>query len=110
MGNLQTVVHAYNLDTRKPEDKAAYKLLRNQLRGWPSKMKSPDGGKSSYYFGFGQKHDGQTISLETDFLFNNQWNTAPLPGSEKGWRVFDWAEDAIYNDYGTEDRHTRRGY
>jgi hypothetical protein len=39
--------------------------------------------------------DGCEVTLETKFLFTNQWNTAPTETSDKGLRVFDWAE-AIY--------------
>jgi hypothetical protein len=35
------------------------------------------------------------VELETDFLFDNQWNTSPTATSENGLRVFDWSE-AIY--------------
>jgi hypothetical protein len=33
--------------------------------------------------------------LETKFLFNNQWNTAPVSTSDTGLRVFDWHEQYI---------------
>jgi hypothetical protein len=107
---MKTILHAYNLDTSKPEDAKAYAELCKRLKDWPHQMKSHGGGRTSYYFGIGQQLDGKTIELETAFLFNNQWNTAPFPGSEKGWRVFDWAEDAIFTDNGSENLRTRRGY
>jgi hypothetical protein len=38
--------------------------------------------------------NNRELSLETDFVFDNQWNTAPVEGvSAEGLRVFDWAED-----------------
>jgi hypothetical protein len=109
---MKTILHAYNYDLSKPEDATAYAALCEQLKGWPHQMKSHDGGKSSYYFGLGQQLDGKTIELETDFLFNNQWNSAPgTAGSDKGWRLFDWAEDAIFSSYsGAENLKSRRGY
>lgn len=49
-----------------------------------------DGG----YYGAVRKIDGREVELETSFLFDNQWNTAPIEGiSKPGLRVFDWAED-----------------
>jgi len=40
---------------------------------------------------------GQTIRLETEFIFGNQWNTGPTKTSEQGLRVFDWAETIYPN-------------
>lgn len=109
---IQTVVHAYNLDTSKPDDAKAYAEMCDGLKGWPHRMKSLSMGRddNGYYFGFGSHHDGQTITLETDFLFENQWNTAPEEEGKNGWRVFDWAEDALFYPNGRENLTTRRGY
>ena len=37
------------------------------------------------------------IELETKFLFDDQWNTAPNVCSASGLRVFDWAENIFPN-------------
>lgn len=47
----------------------------------------------------------QVIELETSHLFNNQWNTAPIPGvTEKGLRVFHAME------YVFENKNVKEGY
>lgn len=88
---IKTVLHTYDFDLRKPEQKAAWEALRDNLATWPHKMESW-GGASHYYFV--ARLDGKEIELETRHLFDNQWNTGPVEGSDKGLRVFDWALDA----------------
>lgn len=42
---------------------------------------------------------GMTLEVETDFLFNDQYNTAPIPGvSEQGMRIMDESVDAVIDD------------
>lgn len=42
--------------------------------------------------------DGEEVELETEHIFNNQWNTAPIPGiSESGLRLMDWKQDLWSN-------------
>src|SRR5215469_1801855 len=97
---MQTIVHAYYYDTTEPEQKAAYEALCERLKDWPHQMKSHTGTGLNHggYHSTGKALDGKTIELETDHLFDNQWNTTPIPGfSEKGYRVFDWAEDAYFH-------------
>lgn len=89
MKTISTVFHAYNYDTRKPEELAAYKELRARLADGPHQMHS----FGEYYH---PEIDGRTIELETAFLFDNQWNTAPIDGfSDQGYRLFDWAEEYL---------------
>ena len=110
---MKTIVHAYSYDTSKPEDKAAYEALCSMLKDLPRRMKSHtgDGLNNGGYHRTGQSLDGQTIELETAYLFENQWNTAPIPGfSENGYRVFDWAEDAYFSAGGRENLTLRTGY
>jgi hypothetical protein len=40
--------------------------------------------------------DGLVIPLETEFVFDNQWNTGPVPGYPNGLRVFDHCSDVIW--------------
>lgn len=89
---IKTVIHAYRFDVKVPAEKAAYQELRAKLKDGPHLMESW-GGASHY--AFVADIDGQEIELETECLFDNQWNTAPIAGhSENGLRVFDWAQDA----------------
>lgn len=102
---MHTVFHAYWFDTSKPEDKAAYAELAEKLKDWPHRMKS--WGEGSHYL---PALNGKTVELETAFLFDNQWNTAPIEGlSDKGLRVFDWAEDAIPS-FERGSRFIKRGH
>lgn len=104
---MKTKIHAYNFDTTKPAEKAAYAALVAKLKTGPRWMKS-HGGQGHY--DFVRDLDGQEIELETAHLFDNQWNTAPIEGkTEKGLRVFDWAEDVIYIN-GRENKTTKRGH
>lgn len=107
---MQTTVHAYHFDTSIQNERTAWEALRAKLATWPHRMKSLTMGES--YYETGRKLDGQTVTLETKHLFNNQWNTAPIEGvSTVGLRVFDWAQDAIFRPYnGSENKTIKRGY
>ncbi len=92
---MHTVIHAYKFDTSKPAEGESYGALRTKLEGMGLKcFETLSAGKGHY------EHvkaiDGQAIALETEHLFDNQWNTAPIAGqSDKGLRVFDWAQDYL---------------
>jgi hypothetical protein len=93
---MQTTIHAYNFDTREADQREAYEALRMKLQGAGLKCFETWGGEGHY--SFVRDIDGQTITLETSCLFDNQWNTAPIAGkSDKGLRVFDWAQDYPIN-------------
>lgn len=100
MATIKTKIHPYCFNTNNPTEKAAYLELREKLKASvPHPMVSWSADGSGHYFTFSKMPDGMVIELETDFLFDNQWNTAPIDGfSEKGFRVFDWAEDARHRD------------
>lgn len=90
---MKTTIHTYFFDCAIPEQNAAYKALKEKLKAQGLSVFCTWGGKSGHYQSV-NKINGQTIELETAHLFNNQWNTAPIEGhSDKGLRVFDWAED-----------------
>lgn len=96
MQTIKAVMHAYNFDTTKADEKAAYNELKAKLSAMGLTCFEAHGG-GSYYL---PNLDGATVELETKHLFNNQWNTAPIAGvSDKGLRVFDWAQD--YRPYGS---------
>jgi hypothetical protein len=88
---MQTIVHVYDFDAKHSEaDRAAYEELCTKLEASRVRPMISGGGASHYR----PDLDGVTVELETEHLFDNQWNTAPLPGADKGLRLFDWAQDA----------------
>ena len=93
---MKTTIHTYCFDISKPAEKAAYESLAASLKKQGLKVFETWGLGSGHYHPF-SAYDGAEIELETSSLFNNQWNTAPCMGSEKGWRVFDWAQDYPIN-------------
>jgi hypothetical protein len=104
---IRTIVHAYNFDTSKAHEAAEYAALVAARQAEGREVFKSHGGGGSHYM---PELDGAAVDLETAHVFDNQWNTGPIPGvSEKGRRVFDWAEDAIWN-YGRENLTTRRGH
>lgn len=95
MTTLKTTVNTYRFDTRKPEEKAAYKALCAELTAQGLACFESHGGQ--LHATTGRKLQGHAITLETKHLFSNQWNTAPIAGvSDIGLRVFDWAQDSAY--------------
>lgn len=91
---IQTTYRAfcYNLD--KPEEKAQWQALKKRLKrdGRGRIMESWSWDGDSHYR---PKLDGTVLTLETEHVFDNQWNTTPVAGvSDRGLRVFDWALDA----------------
>ncbi len=93
---MKTTIHTYQFNTRNPEEKAAWDALRKQLKTThPNCMESHGGGLH-----YQSKLNGLVVTLETSSIFDNQWNTAPIPNvSDSGLRVFDWALD--YNPGGS---------
>lgn len=92
---LQTTIHTYRYNLDIPAEKQAYEALCERMKAQGVRCFDTWGGKHPHYR---PELDGLTIELETKFLFNNQWNTAPVAGvSELGLRVFDWAQDYIDN-------------
>lgn len=94
---MQTTIHAYEYDTSNPQQAEAYRALCEQLaaRGLVlNPSLSLDYPKSREFRQMIRDLDGRPVEIETQFLFGDQWNTAPIPGiSEKGLRVFNWHED-----------------
>ncbi len=88
--SIQTIAHAYHFNTRNANELAVYNELKKSLSAMGLKCFKTWGGNSHYM----PKIDNLTIDLETSSLFDNQWNTSPIPGiTDKGLRVFDWAQD-----------------
>lgn len=92
MQTIKTVVHAYQFNIRNAEEAQGYKALREKLKALGLKCFETHGGE--LHITTGRKLDGKTVQLETDFVFDNQWNTTPIEGlSDKGYRLMDWAQD-----------------
>lgn len=92
MSNIRTVAHAYQFNTNKADELAAFKALHAKLSAMGLKCFESHGG--ALHIATGRKIDGLTIELETAHVFDNQWNTAPIDGvTDKGLRVMDWAQD-----------------
>lgn len=90
---MKTTYHAYYFDTSKPEQAAQWKKLKKKLT---------DAGYRKFHAltertMCDKSLDGKEIELDDKHLYNNQWNTKPIPGkSETGLRIFDWAQDYIW--------------
>lgn len=92
MPNITTTMRSYYFDTRKPAEAEAYRELSERLTAQGLDCFETWGGGGSHYDA--RFADGLTIELETEHLFSNQWNTAPIAGIRgSGLRVFDWAQD-----------------
>lgn len=101
---MKTTIHTYSFDLRNPSQAKAWGELSAKLsKSHPHCMESHGG--VGHYTPLAS-HDGETVTLETAHLFNNQWNTAPGCLSAQGYRVFDWALD--YNPGG--DAKIKRGH
>lgn len=100
MSNIKTALHHYRFDCSKPAEKSAYTELReNVLKkiGFPVWTMDLQYGYTANPAGwdFIKKIRGAAgpVELETNHVFNNQWNSAPIPGiSENGFRLFNWSE------------------
>lgn len=98
-GIIETVLHYYYFNTAIPEQKHQYEILTRELKAKGLKLfDSISSNSSDYYNNSIRPLDGKIIQLETNFLFNNQWNTAETETSKTGLRVFDWAEGIYINN------------
>lgn len=96
--SLQTKIYTYYFNIEKPKEREAYRELCERLTAQGLKVfASLSLDQLKNHSNPFHKYSGETVILETEHLFNNQWNTGPFAGSDKGWRVFDWAEDIFPN-------------
>jgi len=92
---IPTMYRAYSFDVvRNPGDAEAYAALCALLTGQGLRM---------FHVWADPKErtrlpsQDTPVELETAHLFDNQWNTAPMPGLPTGARVFDWYEGIYPN-------------
>lgn len=94
---IKTTIHTYRFDVSTSEGRAGYAALCEKMKALGVDVFCTWGGGLGHFTPF-TKIDGREIELDVNHLFSNQWNTAPISGfSEKGYRVFDWAEDYPIN-------------
>jgi hypothetical protein len=92
---MKTTIHSYFFDIRKPEEAAQYAALQERMTARGTPCFETWSGESHYDARFA---GGLEVEIDTTHVFRNQWNTAPIPGvSDKGLRVFDWAQDYPIN-------------
>jgi hypothetical protein len=95
---MKTKLHVYHFDMAKPDDKAAYEALCAKLTAQGLKCFESWGDPRSGGHYSGVKDLAGEVVLETEHLFENQWNTSTH-------RVFDWAQD-----YQHEAKWLKRGH
>lgn len=85
--NIKTVLHAYNFDLCDVDQLQHWRDLKARLASMGLECFETHGGGSHY-----RPDLAGPVELETNCLFDNQWNTAATEASN-GHRVFDWAKD-----------------
>lgn len=95
---IKTKLRTYRIDTSTPEGRMEWGDLEAKLVGMGLKCHeswSKAGQRVHYQIGAAIAGDESwaEIELETGYLFDDQWNTAPINGGN-GYRVMDWALDA----------------
>jgi len=103
--NLKTRIYFYRFDISKPDAKEWYEALSKKLSATNGELFDSISAEGyDFYTKKIQPLHGKVIELETKFLFNNQWNTAPTRTSASGLRVFDWGETILW-----ERKHIKIG-
>ncbi len=106
---MKTKLHSYYFDCADLEQNKSYRELTETLRatkGCGKRMKSHGGG--SHYSA--SWLNGVEIEIDPSCLFDNQWNTSAESANAPNMRVFDWAEDALFDRMGRENKTIKRGH
>jgi len=104
---MKTKIYYYAYDTRKPDAAKDYAAFCEHMQATPGRGHLHDAIEAGSHIA--PALNGQEIELESQHLFDNQWNTAAIEGvSDKGLRVFDWCENAIF--YGGQRSEMRTGW
>lgn len=102
---MKTTLHYYRYDVSKDTQRGEYDQLCKTLREMGlNKFAGIGLDDSKHYRQHIKGLDDRTLELETECIFNNQWNTARTPTSESGLRVFDW-DECIF-----DNRSIKQGY
>jgi len=95
---MKTIINYYRFDISDITQNEEYlKLSTILINLGLKKFDSIAESHHRFYNDLIKPLNGQEIELETEFLFNNQWNTGKTQTSEKGFRVFDWSEPIYPN-------------
>lgn len=105
---IRTKIKYYRYELDKPEDNKRYKLLSDCLKNQGLKLfdcislelQSYE-KKTNFFNKIKQLENKGFIELETEYIFNNQWNTTE---ESLNLRVFDWYEEIYPN------RKIKEGY
>jgi hypothetical protein len=112
---MKTILHSYCFNTNHPAEKTAWEALKLQLKGmglrchetWsPAAPYACTHGAVGSAIALGNNTSAE-VELETKYLFDDQWNSAPIGESENGYRLMDWALD--YRVEGSM-KHMKAGY
>jgi hypothetical protein len=97
---IKTQLVTYSFDLRKDEEKKPYKTLCRKLKRLGlvkfDCLATQSAMRTTYV--------SEEVTLETNFLFDNQWNEQDRSPTEKGRRLFDWYEPIFPN------KTLRKGY
>lgn len=107
--NIKAVLRTYRLDLSKPHERAEYDRIVAGLQARGIRkfdvMAETFPTRKGAISTTAPELNGREIEIETEHLFDNQWNTAPIDGySENGLRIFDWYEEGFPN------RHIKYGH
>lgn len=108
---LTTTLHTFSFDVTTAAGKTEWQAFKAEREAEGARMMGPV--LADHYSPF-LKLNGQTVELKTKDLFDNQWNTAAIPGvSENGLRVFDFtlqSDSAPHAAGMSAPRGIRRGH
>ena len=99
---MKAILRCETFHLRDPDDKARYDGLGVALSGMGLKPMTTSRGtmaqepRAAEHQNALRKLDGCEVELDTQFLFDNQWNTVGKEG-HRGLRVFDWHDSSIYD-------------
>lgn len=96
---MKTELHVYFFDVDIPSQAKEWTELQETLKARGLECFRASG---EYHRPFADVGPVVPITLETNHLFRNQWNTGPIEGLETskgstGFRVFDWALGVYHN-------------
>jgi hypothetical protein len=106
---MKTIIHYFDFDVATVEGRRSWQEFKAERLAEGVKIHGPVLSDDRH-----RRIDGQEIELETEHLFNNQWNTKPVEGySDKGLRVFDFylqSDSAPHAASMSAPRGVRRGH